>query len=580
MEYEDLSNIFKAIGLTRLPNIDNASYNHTSIAAVESTPSVDDSTSSFSASAWGRTDLNSSSSSSSSSSASSAWGRTDLNSSSEEVFKPCCMVECLDTRENPVNRSQEAELSLLMDKINDVGVLMCLNGIDFRPYKHLLAGPTSDHDGEEWWFKHRHNFVGANENVKLVEASGRLLDVISLESPKPIPSSSQTMTMSSSSHHQFPTDAPIDARRPRTTRGGYLDHNGDNNQGSSTSSAYAPPLDLGSGWFADGSDGDGIYSLNTSDWRKEKQNGPKSINSEKKPNQSGLAIHELCYATKMSLRMRITHLFLKGTRLCGLTSLGEGNLGMSNKERHIALEPLRSVTNLMGESAYLLSLDISDNGIGETDGGIELVSNALSSTVSLRSLNLTNNLLTPLHLEFLTGALELNSCLETLILGENLLGGYNAIKNPISGTGQRGSDTMIVPSSNVSKKNKKNMSNHKVALLKTTATGQKSHHHRISRRMSRESFSSQSSSGSTKISYAQSYTSSLSNGTKPVESLTSLSRPVSSIIARFISTIIERNNSLMKVDARENGWTDDEKELFADALDVPRNPPLKEFRIS
>ena len=67
---------------------------------------------------------------------------------------------------------------------------------------------------------------------------------------------------------------------------------------------------------------------------------------------------------------------------------------------------------------------------------------------------------------------------------------------------------------------------------------------------------------------------SVGDGTLASEPLDSGTRAVSATLARFMTILVETNSSLTRLDLRENGWSVDEKELFADALDVPRDPPF------
>ena len=53
-----------------------------------------------------------------------------------------------------------------------------------------------------------------------------------------------------------------------------------------------------------------------------------------------------------------------------------------------------------------------------------------------------------------------------------------------------------------------------------------------------------------------------------------------SLLWRFVEAVTRRNRTLTHVDLRGNGWSIDHQELFAEALNAPRDPPFSSFRLA
>jgi hypothetical protein len=312
----------------------------------------------------------------------------------------------------------------------------------------------------------------------------------------------------------------------------------------------------------------------------------------------GLSIHETCFSCCMALRLRLTKLVLADTRLVGLTEDGAGLLEAAESDRALALQPLKAVCSLMRDSAYLRNLDLSGNGLGGAgDAAMEMLAQALSMSVSLKALALARNRFGPQQLGHLTSALIHNNCLESLDLHTNQLGAYNAIQTfsssspAISEEFSEPPNRQLVDSHGKGKRRRRPLPRVRSKLNGTmqapqgnalgssgfygTSRGQATGHasssgssvHSVRSAYSQRSLSSDSQS-------MNSSHRSVGDGTLASEPLDSGTRAVSATLARFMTILVETNSSLTRLDLRENGWSVDEKELFADALDVPRDPPF------
>jgi len=272
------------------------------------------------------------------------------------------------------------------------------------------------------------------------------------------------------------------------------------------------------------------------------------------------------------------------------------------------MEPLRAVASLLKDSAYLLKLDLGSNALGDVGvGAIAVLADSLAANCSLRSLSLRRNRLGPEHLDHLASALQHNAYLETLDLGDNCFGAYNAIRTFAEGgpaepkmprgiveqqrSGDLGGGSLLSTGSGPSPvKGKKRLTRvgskastttmeaprsfgSSAASATTTVTSGgtvntvRTHRYRGSRHLKvsqRSGFSVGSTTGS---------------ALQP-ESLGSSSRAVSGTLTRFMRTLVHANKTLLTLDLRDNGWTMDEMELFADALDAPRDPPFVSFSLS
>jgi hypothetical protein len=317
----------------------------------------------------------------------------------------------------------------------------------------------------------------------------------------------------------------------------------------------------------------------------------------------GLSIHETCFACRMSLRLRLTKLVLADTRLVGLTEDGAGLVGAAPSDRALALMPLRAVCVLLRDSAYLRHLDLSGNAIGDAGGNaMHTVAEALGMSVSLKALNLARNRLGPQHLGHLTRALSHNNCLEALDIQTNRLGAYNAIQTrpPPRAAADDDQSSLEQPGTTADPRKENGRrrplprvpSKLNASLLSsggrtsgTSGYGSSG----VRRAQNGDGGSSGGSGHSVRSGYSQR---SLASGRKSLSSrsvgdgslasepLTSNARAVSATLARFMAGLVEDNTSLTRLDLRENGWSLDEKELFADALDVPRDPAFSYLRLS
>ena len=304
---------------------------------------------------------------------------------------PCPTVESLDTRGNPMSRTAEARLAVLIEGVFAAGVLESLNGIDFRPHKLLRCAPTTNVEGEEWWHQGRSSVRAKEEavthhshpnvNVSMVVSSGRTLVVSKAEESAAGPS--------------FPPPAPLSpaAAMVSTGRGGILY--------TSQPTALAPSatLDVKAAWgsLPHESSGGGNTKQRTqralpAAFASQEAGGVGELGSGlDRLGGRGLAIHETVFCCRQALRLRLTKLLLVDVQLVGLAKSGAGVLGMGEVDRHMSLEPLRAVCSLVRDSGYLNYLDLSGNALGNTEGAVELVSQALSMSMALRSLSLKRN---------------------------------------------------------------------------------------------------------------------------------------------------------------------------------------------
>ena len=504
------------------------------------------------------------------------------------------------------SHTHQARLSTLMERVFEAGWLECFNGIDFRPFAHLRKAPTSTAAGEEWWrtgqaaqeaeaaaiLHHTH----PNESMRMVSASGRSIVAAPVEEKglleEPPPSLARALT-------PVREEAPLASMlTTKTARGGVLF----TLKPIATGSKTKGELNLANHmWVED--------SVPPHHNGKETRSSVRFASSYAKERVTGgvthlgLSIHETCFSCCMALRLRLTKLVLADTRLVGLTEDGAGLLDAAASDRALALQPLKAVCALMRDSAYLRNLDLSGNGLGGAgDAAMEMLAQALSMSVSLKALALARNRFGPQQLGHLTSALIHNNCLESLDLHTNQLGAYNAIQTLPSPSPAISDESLGLPELNrqtdshgKGKRRRRPLPRVRSKLNGTmqaplgNALGGSGSYGTLGRGQT-TGFSSSGSVHSVRSAYSQKSLSSdsqsmnstrrsVGDGTLASEPLDSGTRAVSATLARFMTILVETNSSLTRLDLRENGWSVDEKELFADALDVQRDPPFTYLRL-